>query len=80
LSRSWARHFRLATWHFIACTRWLPATPFHELVKCPEIRARFAVSKKIRRLQSRELFSHCGGDELVYARPIFLALSLYRPL
>jgi hypothetical protein len=41
--------------------------------------ARLAVSKKLRCLQSRELFSHGGGDELVYACPIFLALSLYRP-
>jgi hypothetical protein len=31
-------------------------------------------------LQSRKLFSHCCGDELVYARPIFLALPLHRPL
>jgi hypothetical protein len=74
------RRFRLAALHFIACTRRLPATPFHDLVKCLEIRARFAISKKLRRLQSRELFSHCGGDELVYACPIFLGLSLYRPL
>jgi hypothetical protein len=29
-------------------------------------------------LQSRTLFSHCCGDELVYARPIFLALPLHR--
>jgi hypothetical protein len=80
LSRARARRFRLAAWHFIAYTRRLPTTPFHELVKRFEIRTRLAVSKKLRRLQSRELFSHCGGDELVYACPIFLALSLYRPL
>jgi hypothetical protein len=74
------RRFRFAARHFITCTRRFSAAPFHELVKGLEICARFTVSKELRRLQSRKLFSHCCGDELVYARPIFLALSLYRSL
>jgi hypothetical protein len=74
------RRFRFAARHFIACARRSSAAPFHELVKGFEIRARFAVSKKLRRLQSRKLFSHRCGDELVYACPIFLALSLHCPL
>jgi hypothetical protein len=45
------RRFRLTARHFITCTRRLSATPFHELVKGLEIRARFAVSKELRRLQ-----------------------------
>jgi hypothetical protein len=75
-----ASRFRFAARHFIAYTRRFSAAPFHELVKGLEIRARFAVRKKLRRLQSGKLFSHCCGDELVYACPIFLALSLHRPL
>jgi hypothetical protein len=46
------RRFGLTARDFIACTRRLSATPFHELVKGLEIRARFAVSKELRRLQS----------------------------
>jgi hypothetical protein len=42
--------FRLTARHFITCTRRLSATPFHELVKGLEIRARFTVSKELRRL------------------------------
>jgi hypothetical protein len=80
LSRSLASRFRFAARHFIAYTRRFSAAPFHELVKGLEIRARFAVRKKLRRLQSGKLFSHRCGDELVYACPIFLALSLHRPL
>jgi hypothetical protein len=50
-----ASRFRFAARHFIAYTRRSSAAPFHELVKGLEVRARFAVSKKIRRLQSGKL-------------------------
>jgi hypothetical protein len=44
--------FPLAARHFITFTGRSSAAPFHELVKGPEIRARFALNKKLRRLQS----------------------------
>jgi hypothetical protein len=74
------RRFCFAARHFIARARRFSSAPFHELVKGLEICARFAISKKLCRLQSRKLFSHCCGDELVYACPIFFALSLHCPL
>ena len=71
---------RFAARHFIACTWRSSAAPFHEFVEGLEIRARLAISKKLCRLQSREVFRYGRRDELIYACPVFFALSLHRSL
>jgi len=65
-----ANRLGFTTWHFIARAWQRSASPFHDFVK-------LAISKKLCRLQGRELFSHRRGNQLIYSCPVFLALSFH---
>jgi len=56
------------------------ASPLHDLVKRLEVGTRFAVGKKGRYLQSRQLFRYCSRHKLIDARAVFCALLFYRLL
>src|ERR1700683_1496235 len=80
LSGSLRGSFALRPRHFIPRTGWFSSSPLHELVESFEISALSATGEELGRLQSGKLFSHRCGDELVYARPVFLALPLHSSL
>jgi hypothetical protein len=70
----------LSTGHFIVSARGLSTAAPHDLAERLKVSLRFAVSKKSRDLQSRQLFCDGCGYELIDARAILCTLLFHRLL
>src|SRR5215475_11024740 len=79
LARTQRLPFRLlySTWHFIVSARGLSTAAPHDLVECLKVSPRFAVSKKSRDLQGRQLFCDGCSYELIDARAILCTLLFH---